>query len=103
MLTTLEQVIWPWNDDPFSPPRNASDPPVELGASIFVSANKHLQKARKVFELEEDAYGGEDGGMAIWDGERFVLEEEKLGWSWWQKAKLIWRCVLPTHGQKAFC
>ncbi|BGO89087.1 hypothetical protein NBRC10512_003832 [Rhodotorula toruloides] len=84
-------VIWPWNDDPFSPPRNASDPPVELGASIFVSANKHLQKARKVFELEEDAYGGEDGGMAIWDGERFVLEEEKLGWSWWQKAKLIWR------------
>ncbi|BGP29569.1 hypothetical protein JCM10296v2_001308 [Rhodotorula toruloides] len=84
-------VIWPWNDDPLTSPHNASDPPVELGASIFVSANKNLQKARRVFNLQEDAYGGEEGGMAIWDGERFVLEEEKLGWTWWQKAKLIWR------------
>ncbi|GEM09150.1 prenylcysteine oxidase [Rhodotorula toruloides] len=85
-------VIWPWNDDdPFTPPQNSSDLPVELGASIFVSANKNLQKARKTFALNEDAYVGEEGGMAMWDGERFVLQEEKLGWSWWQKAKLIWR------------
>lgn len=90
-------VIWPWNDDPLAVPPSGSvdalEPPVELGASIYVAANKNLQKARRVFELEEDAYGGEDGGMAIWDGETFVFQESSGGatWDWWNKAKLIWR------------
>lgn len=102
-------VIWPWNTDPFTDPKNrkwhdalSGDPgeaaddvvaPVELGASIFVDANKNLQKARRLFGLEEDAYGGEDGNMAIWDGEQFVFEEKGGGavWDWWHKAKLLWR------------
>ncbi|KWU45646.1 hypothetical protein RHOSPDRAFT_32568 [Rhodotorula sp. JG-1b] len=96
-------VIWPWNDDPLAVPHSGSvdalEPPVELGASIYVAANKNLQKARRVFELEEDAYGGEDGGMAIWDGETFVFQESSGGatWDWWNKAKLIWR-----YGRSAF-
>lgn len=90
-------VIWPWNDDPLAVPHSGSvdalEPPVELGASIYVGANKNLQKARRVFGLEEDAYGGEDGGMAIWDGESFVFQESSGGatWDWWNKAKLLWR------------
>ncbi|GAA5979241.1 hypothetical protein JCM10908_002852 [Rhodotorula pacifica] len=107
-------VIWPWNDHPLVDPRgrwhpktdtgggepyvDALEPPVELGASIYVSANKNLQKARKVFGLEEDAYGGEDGDMAIWDGEIFVFQESGgASWDWWNKAKLLWR-----YGRSAF-
>lgn len=99
-------VIWPWNDDPLRDPRSAGkvgstvndddalEPPVELGASIFVAANKNLQKARRVFELEEDSYGGEEGNMAIWDGEQFIFEEKGgASWDWWHKAKLLWRSV----------
>ncbi|BGP37153.1 hypothetical protein JCM10449v2_001057 [Rhodotorula kratochvilovae] len=93
-------VIWPWNDDPLTDPRplgadkndTAYEPPVELGASIFVAANRNLQKAVRVFGLELDAYGGEEGETAIWDGERWVYEEKGgFGWDWWSKVKAVWR------------
>ncbi|GAA5878578.1 hypothetical protein JCM3774_004071 [Rhodotorula dairenensis] len=105
-------VIWPWNDDPLADPRNrrrghnasrddqldALEPPVELGASIYVAANKNLQKARREFGLEEEVYAGEDGDMAIWDGEQFVFQESGgATWDWWNKAKLLWR-----YGRSAF-
>jgi prenylcysteine oxidase/farnesylcysteine lyase len=95
-------VLWPWNDEPFEDPCQLGEPdihekPVELGASIFVSANLNLQKAAKVFELELVEHGGEDGETAIWDGEQWVYEETgKFVWDWWGKAKLLWRYV-PFH------
>lgn len=103
-------VLWPWNDDPFEDPRKLGEPdtyeaPVELGASIFVGANLNLQKARRVFGLDFEEYGGEDGETAIWDGERWVYQETgHFIWNWWGKAKLLWRFVfffplpLPAFG-----
>ncbi|GAA5876056.1 hypothetical protein JCM1840_002758 [Sporobolomyces johnsonii] len=91
-------VIWPWQNDPYEAPGSVGDDPtmyeapVELGASIFVGANKNLQKAMRVFNLTYDAYGGEDGEMAIWDGEQFVFTEASgWGWGWWDKTKMLWR------------
>ncbi|GAA5896918.1 hypothetical protein JCM6882_007308 [Rhodosporidiobolus microsporus] len=83
-------VLWPWNDDPLK--GSDDEEPVEAGASIFVSANKNLQKALRVFNLTHAAYGGEAGNTAIWDGEKFVYEETgRFGGGWWDKAKLLWR------------
>ncbi|GAA5928944.1 hypothetical protein JCM10213_004946 [Rhodosporidiobolus nylandii] len=91
-------VVWPWNDEPFEDPRRLGEPenlheaPVEAGASIFVDANKNLQKALLTFNLTTEQYGGEDGGTAIWDGERFIYEEGgRFSWDWWSKAKMLWR------------
>ncbi|GAA6004134.1 uncharacterized protein JCM10292_005899 [Rhodotorula paludigena] len=97
-------VLWPWNDDPLHNPsdrRLSTDAvageeddvdPVEMGASIFVAANKNLQKARRNFGLEYEPYGGEEGNTAIWDGEQWVFEETNgFGWDWWHKAKALWR------------
>ncbi|GAA5932145.1 hypothetical protein JCM3775_004250 [Rhodotorula graminis] len=93
-------VLWPWNDDPLVDPRPLGatqndteyEPPVEMGASIFVSANSNLQKAVREFGLELDAYGGENGRTAVWDGERWVYEEKgAFGWGWWSKVKAVWR------------
>lgn len=98
-------VLWPWNDDPLHNPsdrRLSTDAvageeddvdPVEMGASIFVAANKNMQKARRNFGLVEP-YGGEEGNTAIWDGEQWVFEETNgFGWDWWHKAKALWRCA----------
>jgi prenylcysteine oxidase/farnesylcysteine lyase len=92
-------VVWPWEQDPYLPPRPRTDEeeeeeePVELGASIFVEANKNLQKAVKEFGLETTQYGqGEqqDGGeTGVWDGERFVFKQSRFGW--WDKTKLFFR------------
>lgn len=88
-------VVYPWNDDVSSPAGSADteEPlPVELGASIFVQANKNLLKAQRVFNLTVVPAGGEDGGgMAIWDGHAFVHEEsDGFGWGW-SYVKLFWR------------
>jgi prenylcysteine oxidase/farnesylcysteine lyase len=71
-------------------------PALELGASIFVPANKNLWKAVKEFNLIlQDGHGGgktseEDaGGMSIWNGESFVYRESS--WAWWVIPKLVWR------------
>ncbi|TNY24016.1 Prenylcysteine lyase-domain-containing protein [Rhodotorula diobovata] len=93
-------VVWPWNDDPLSDPRPLGadkndtlyEPPVEMGASVFVAANKNLVKAVSAFGLELDAYGGEEGQTAAWDGERWVYQEKgSFGWGWWSKIKAVWR------------
>ena len=45
--------------------------PVELGASIFVKANRNLWRAAQEFNLSFAQYDGEDGEFAIWDGSEF--------------------------------
>lgn len=68
-----------------------------MGASVFVAANKNLVKAVSAFGLELDAYGGEEGQTAAWDGERWVYQEKgSFGWGWWSKIKAVWRCVLSS-------
>ncbi|KAF9270773.1 hypothetical protein L218DRAFT_889560 [Marasmius fiardii PR-910] len=63
-------------------------PPVELGASIFVKANKNLWRATEVFNLTLKSFKDEDGDTGIWDGEKILLT---MGSSWWDTAKMIWR------------
>lgn len=71
-------------------------PAIELGASIFVPANKNMWKAVEEFNLTlQDGHGGgsnseEDvGGVSVWNGEQFVYHEAT--WSWWNIPKLVWR------------
>lgn len=52
------------------PHNNTEYEPVELGASIFVDANKNLLRAANEFNLSLYGFDDEDGDMAIWDGER---------------------------------
>ena len=47
--------------------------PVELGASIFVRANKNLWRATDEFGLERSDFSDSDSTMGIWDGETFLL------------------------------
>jgi len=51
---------------------NTSLPPLELGASIFVSANKNLWRASDEFNLTRSDF--ETGSTTgIWDGEQFIF------------------------------
>ncbi|KAI1498007.1 hypothetical protein F5X99DRAFT_394855 [Biscogniauxia marginata] len=66
--------------------------PVELGASIFVEFNYILYNATRTFGLPlKDPGSDEDGILGIWDGERFVYEQDSRSWGWWNIAKLLWR------------
>ncbi|EIW73268.1 hypothetical protein M231_03632 [Tremella mesenterica] len=52
-----------------------SDPryrPIELGASIFVEANRHLVKAAKKFNLTTIDPDFGEAGVGIWDGTQFL-------------------------------
>ena len=54
------------------PHGNTSLNPLELGASIFVSANKNLWRASDEFNLTRlDFETGDTTG--VWDGERFII------------------------------
>lgn len=44
---------------------------MELGASIFVKANKNLWRATEEFNLSLADFGSEDSEMGIWDGAKF--------------------------------
>lgn len=81
--------------------------PMELGASIFVKANKNLWRATEEFNLtrlgfqDADEQGDETG---IWDGEEFVFRiGSDKGWvgSWWNTLKVVWRYgyTAPTRTQ----
>lgn len=56
-------VVFPYNSKAYQP--------IELGASIFVEANKNLVRATKEFNLTFANYGGEHGEFGIWDGSEF--------------------------------
>jgi prenylcysteine oxidase / farnesylcysteine lyase len=87
---------------------------MELGASIFVKANKNLWRATEEFNLSLVDFGDEDGEMGIWDGaefrfrvsrdykcsslssphqDSFVVQanQKNGGFSWWDMARLLWR------------
>jgi hypothetical protein len=57
---------------------NTSLPPMELGASIFVKANKNLWRASEEFNLTRSAFESEDNVMGIWDGENLLLSVSHL-------------------------
>jgi prenylcysteine oxidase/farnesylcysteine lyase len=57
-------VVYPYD--------NISLPAVELGASIFVEANRNLMRAAKEFNLSLFPFG-EDSDEGFWDGNQFVL------------------------------
>lgn len=70
---------------------------MEIGASIFVRANKNLWRATEEFGLNrtdfEDTDGREDE-TGIWDGEQFVFTMGAgNGWlgSWWNSLRVVWR------------
>ena len=55
--------------------------PVELGASIFVDVNHILYNATRTFGLPlKDPGSDEDGILGIWDGERFVYQQDSRSW-----------------------
>lgn len=64
---------------------------VELGASIFVEINAILYNATKEFGLETTGFGDGDRIMAIWDGDKFVLEIDQSLPSWRIVLKIFWK------------
>ncbi|THH01023.1 hypothetical protein EW026_g1609 [Hermanssonia centrifuga] len=82
-------TVYPY-DDP-------SLEPIELGASIFVKANKNLWRASEEFGFDRKDFD-EDDSMGIWDGEQFLLTTSgggRIG-GWWDTLKVLWR-----YGYKA--
>ncbi|KAF9015454.1 Prenylcysteine lyase-domain-containing protein [Cyathus striatus] len=67
---------------------NTSLPELELGASIFVQANKNLWRASEEFNLTRRDFRGEDYAAGIWDGEQLLLS---FGGSWWDTLRILWR------------
>jgi prenylcysteine oxidase/farnesylcysteine lyase len=66
------------------PYENTSLPALELGASIFVKANKNLWRASDEFNLtrkvtDEDA----GGGTGVWDGKEIIFSVCPLSWGRW--------------------
>ena len=68
---------------------NTTLPPLELGASIFVEANRNLWRASEEFNLTLEKFRDDDSTMGIWDGEQLRLEVRSK--SWWDTLKVIWR------------
>ncbi len=76
--------------------------PVELGASIFIKLNHILWNATRDFNLTlEDPDLDEAGILAVWDGDKFVYQQDYTSWSWWNFAKLFWKYgMAPYRTQK---
>lgn len=71
---------------------------MEVGASIFVSANAILVNATRDFGLQTSRLGdasvtGLDGDeiTAIWDGESFVFQTRSGDKWWWEAVKMVWK------------
>lgn len=67
----------------------------ELGASIFVDANRIMYDAARNFGLDlgglREEGGAPDDYTAIWDGDSFLfVTSDGASW-WWDAAKLWWR------------
>lgn len=75
------------------PYENSSLPPLELGASIFVEANKNLWRASDEFNLTRDPFeqGGETG---VWDGEKLILSVSLNMLPWTQDATCHFRLAM---------
>ncbi|KAF5384742.1 hypothetical protein D9757_006250 [Collybiopsis confluens] len=70
------------------PHENNTLDPVELGASIFIKANKNLWRAAQEFNLTLQDFKGEQSEIGIWDGEQLLL---RFTGGWWDTLKIIWR------------
>lgn len=71
MLFLGSTTVYPYDDA-------TNFKPIELGASIFVRANKNLWRASDEFELERRDFDDDDSDMGIWDGENFLLTVRHL-------------------------
>lgn len=71
MLFLGSTTVYPYDDA-------TNFKPIELGASIFVRANKNLWRASDEFELERRDFDDDDSDMGIWDGEKFLLTVRHL-------------------------
>jgi prenylcysteine oxidase/farnesylcysteine lyase len=96
-------VVYPYDDSTYAP--------IELGASIFVDANKNMMRASKEFNLSLSDFGDEFADTGIWDGSKFpfvvsvatgfgsditldaVLQMDNSSYSksWWTSLKILWR------------
>jgi len=66
--------------------------PVELGASIFVEANKNMWRATDEFGFTRADFEEGDDTVGLWDGKEFVLTTASGTWSsWWTTIKVLWR------------
>jgi prenylcysteine oxidase / farnesylcysteine lyase len=78
--------------------------PVELGASIFVEANKILKNSSEALGLKPKESTPEiDGGelLGIWDGKEFVYKQKESGWYYWDVTKMLWKYGLaPIRTQR---
>ncbi|GAN05753.1 FAD/NAD(P)-binding domain-containing protein [Mucor ambiguus] len=69
---------------------------IELGASIFVEANKNLMMAVEKFglnktrltALEKEVSAKNRPGLGVWNGKEFLFEESG---SYWDSMKALWR------------
>ncbi|KAI9512321.1 FAD/NAD(P)-binding domain-containing protein [Russula earlei] len=82
-------TVYPYNDTAYEP--------LELGAFIFVEANKNLQRAVNEFNLSLSRFDEEIDDIAIWDGENvlYTLSATK-SWgsrilSWLHSVKFLLR------------
>lgn len=75
--------------------------PVELGASIFVEANKNLVAAVKEFDLSTRKFSDAKGSgtrdaapdVGIWNGQQLLVSFSD---GWWASLKLFWRYGLAS-------
>ncbi|KAM3433377.1 hypothetical protein MY4824_006027 [Beauveria thailandica] len=79
-------TVHPYNDS------TSGALPVELGASIFVTANRIMHDAALLFNLTlVDPMPSRRGDRTIiWDGETIVFETTDDGSSWWWEAVRMW-------------
>ncbi|KAF8898341.1 Prenylcysteine lyase-domain-containing protein [Infundibulicybe gibba] len=70
------------------PHNNRSLPAIELGASIFVQANKNLWRASDQFNLTRRDFKDETSDIGVWDGEKLLLSFDG---GWMDTAKILWR------------
>jgi hypothetical protein len=66
---------------------------LEVGASIFIKANKNLMRAAREFEFElVDFDKKEHSDFGVYDGEKFVVTNVNNGlWKWWYNLRLWWK------------
>ena len=72
LLTNVQLIGDPLGTTVIYPLGDKSRKPMELGASIFVEANKIMHRATREFGLELDTHEMEEE-TGVWDGEKFVV------------------------------
>lgn len=91
-------TIYPYND--------TSIDPIELGASIFIPANKILWRATEEFGLKRIAFENKKGVTGIWNGQQFTLQMESGNFfrEWWSTVKVLLRYgwSAPVNTKKLF-